>query len=159
MKELPTRYDPAQIETKLYDFWQESKFFTPDINSDKPPYTIMIPLPNVTGRLTLGHVLNNSLQDILVRYKKLTGHETLWLMGMDHAGIATQVVVEEKLRSRGMTKEDLGREKFVEEVWKWKEEYAKIIRGQLKRAGYSLDWSREQFTLSENYSEKVIKVF
>jgi len=159
MKELPTRYDPTQIEKKLYDFWLESNFFTPDINSDKPPYTIMIPLPNVTGRLTLGHVLNNSLQDILIRYKKLTGHETLWLMGMDHAGIATQVVVEDKLRSKGMTKEDLGREKFVEEVWKWKEEYARIIRGQLKRAGYSLDWSREQFTLSESYSEKVIRVF
>ncbi|MDH4211426.1 MAG: valine--tRNA ligase [candidate division WOR-3 bacterium] len=159
MKEFPSRYDPAEMEKKLYDFWLESKFFTPDINSDKPPYTIMIPLPNVTGRLTLGHVLNNSLQDILIRYKKLTGHETLWLMGMDHAGIATQVVVEEKLRSRSITKEELGREKFVEEVWKWKEESAQIIREQLKRAGYALDWSREQFTLSENYSKKVIKVF
>lgn len=119
----------------------------------------MIPLPNVTGRLTLGHVLNNSLQDTLIRYKKLTGHETLWLMGMDHAGIATQVVVEEKLRSQGMTREDLGREKFVQEVWKWKEEHAQIIREQLKRAGYSLDWSREQFTLSDDYSRKVIRVF
>jgi valyl-tRNA synthetase len=159
MKEFATRYDPAEIEKKLYDFWLESKFFTPDIDSNKPPYTIMIPLPNVTGRLTLGHVLNNSLQDILIRYKKLTGHETLWLMGMDHAGIATQVVVEEKLRSNGITKEDLGREKFAEEVWKWKEESAQIIREQLKRAGYALDWSREQFTLSEKYSKKVIKVF
>ncbi len=156
---FPTRYDPGGIEKKWYHFWMESKFFTPDASSKKPPYTIMIPLPNVTGRLTLGHVLNNSLQDILIRYKKLSGHETLWLMGMDHAGIATQVVVEEKLRSQGMTKEDLGREKFVEEVWKWKEEYAKIIRGQLQKAGYSLDWSREQFTLSEDYSKKVIKVF
>ncbi|UCG30806.1 MAG: valine--tRNA ligase [candidate division WOR-3 bacterium] len=159
MIEFPTRYDPGGIEKKWYRFWMESKFFTPDASSKKPPYTIMIPLPNVTGRLTLGHVLNNSLQDILIRYKKLSGHETLWLMGMDHAGIATQVVVEEKLRSQGMTKEDLGREKFIEEVWKWKEEYAKIIRGQLQKAGYSLDWSREQFTLSENYSKKVIKVF
>ncbi len=159
MKEFSTRYDPVEIEKKLYDFWLQSGFFTPDIESDKPPYTIMIPLPNVTGRLTLGHVLNNSLQDILIRYKKLAGHETLWLMGMDHAGIATQVVVEEKLRRRGITKEDVGREKFVEEVWKWKEESAKIIREQLKRAGYALDWSREQFTLSEEYSKKVIKVF
>jgi valyl-tRNA synthetase len=159
MKEFPSRYEPGGIEKKWYDFWLQSHLFTPDIKSTKPPYTIMIPLPNVTGRLTLGHVLNNSLQDILIRYKKLSGHETLWLMGMDHAGIATQVVVEEKLRSKGITKEDLGREKFTQEVWKWKEEYAQIIREQLKRSGYALDWSREQFTLSEDYSKKVTKVF
>jgi valyl-tRNA synthetase len=159
MNEFPPKYDPKGIEEKWYKFWLDSKFFTPDVKSDKPPYTVMIPLPNVTGRLTLGHILNNSLQDILIRYKKLAGYETLWLVGMDHAGIATQVVVEEKLLTKGIKKEDLGREKFVAEVWKWKEEYAKIIREQLKKAGYALDWSREHFTLEAEYSEKVIKVF
>jgi valyl-tRNA synthetase len=159
MDEFPTQYDPHGVEERCYDLWMGSKFFTPDTGSKKPSYTIMIPLPNVTGRLTLGHILNNSLQDILIRYKKLSGYETLWLMGMDHAGIATQVVVEEKLLSKGIKKEELGREKFVQEVWKWKEEYAQIIRKQLMKAGYALDWSREQFTLDESYSKKVIKVF
>lgn len=159
MDEFPPKYDPQGIEEKWYEFWLESQFFTPDVTSEKPPYTVMIPLPNVTGRLTLGHILNNSLQDILIRYKKLAGYETLWLVGMDHAGIATQVVVEEKLLTKGIKKEDLGREKFVAEVWKWKEEYAKIIRKQLKKAGYALDWSREHFTLEADYSERVIKVF
>jgi valyl-tRNA synthetase len=159
MDEFPPKYDPQGIEEKWYRFWLESQLFTPDVKSQKPPYTIMIPLPNVTGRLTLGHILNNSLQDILIRYKKLSGYETLWMMGMDHAGIATQVVVEEKLLGKGIKKEDLGREKFVAEVWKWKEEYAQIIRKQLKKAGCALDWSREHFTLSEKYSQRVIKVF
>ncbi|MGD8979858.1 MAG: valine--tRNA ligase, partial [candidate division WOR-3 bacterium] len=159
MKEFPPKYDPKGIEEKWYKFWLESKFFTADVRSKKPPYTLMIPLPNVTGRLTLGHVLNNSLQDILIRYKKLAGYETLWLVGMDHAGIATQVVVEEKLLAKGIKKEDLGREKFVAEVWKWKEEYAKIIREQLRKAGFALDWAREHFTLDADYSDKVIKVF
>lgn len=159
MKEFPSRYDPKGVEEKWYGFWSDRNLFTADAGSKKPPYTIMIPLPNVTGRLTLGHVLNNSIQDILIRYKKLCGYETLWLVGMDHAGIATQVVVEERLLNEGIKKEDLGREKFVQEVWKWKEQYAKIIRQQLKRAGYALDWSREHFTLSEGYSKRVIKVF
>jgi len=159
MKEFPSRYDPKGVEEKWYGFWSDRNLFAADAGSKKPPYTIMIPLPNVTGRLTLGHVLNNSIQDILIRYKKLCGYETLWLVGMDHAGIATQVVVEERLLNAGIKKEDLGREKFVQEVWKWKEQYAKIIRQQLKRAGYALDWSREHFTLSEGYSKRVIKVF
>ncbi len=159
MNAFPSRYEPAGIEEKWYQFWLEENLFTPDVKSTKPAYTIMIPLPNVTGRLTLGHILNNSIQDILIRYKKLTGHETLWMFGMDHAGIATQVVVEAKLHKQGKKKEDFGRDKFVEEVWKWKEEYAQIIRQQLKKAGYALDWSREQFTLSDEYSKKVIKVF
>ena len=159
MSDFGSKYDPQGIEAKWYQHWIDLNLFTPDTESKKPTYTIMIPLPNVTGRLTLGHVLNNSIQDILIRYKKLSGYETLWLMGMDHAGIATQVVVEEQLLSKGIRKEDLGREKFVQEVWNWKEECAKIIREQLKRAGYALDWSREQFTLSEDYSKRVIKVF
>ena len=159
MKEFPTRYDPKGIEDKWYAFWMKQKFFTPDMGSEKMTYTIMIPLPNVTGRLTLGHILNTSVQDILIRHKKLSGYETLWMAGMDHAGIATQVVVEEKLLEKGIKREDLGRDKFVKEIWRWKEQYAEIIREQLKKIGCALDWSREQFTLSEDYSKKVIKVF
>ncbi len=137
----------------------DNRFFTADVKSKKESYTIVIPPPNVTGRLTIGHILNNSIQDILIRYKKMTGYETLWVAGMDHAGIATQVVVEERLAKRGIKREDLGREKFVKEVWKWKEKYAKAIREQLNKMGCALDWSQESFTLSEDYSQKVIKVF
>ena len=113
MKEFSSTYDPKGIEDKWYAFWMEKKYFTPDMKSNKPSYTIMIPLPNVTGRLTLGHVLNNSDQDILIRYKKFSSYETLWMSGMDHAGIATQVVVEEKLLEQGIRREEIGREKFV----------------------------------------------
>lgn len=159
MEDFPSKYDPKGIEDKWYEFWIKEKFFTPDLKSNKLTYTIMIPLPNVTGRLTIGHVLNNSVQDILIRQKKLSGYETLWMAGMDHAGIATQVVVEEKLLEKGIKKDDLGREKFIQEVWKWKEKYAQVIRTQLKKLGCALDWSREQFTLSDDYSKKVIKIF
>ncbi|MBE0433853.1 valine--tRNA ligase [candidate division WOR-3 bacterium] len=159
VSDFPSRYEPKEIEDRCYQRWITEKYFTPDLKSGKPPYTIMIPLPNVTGPLTMGHVLNNTFQDILIRYKKLSGHETLWLVGMDHAGIATQVKVEEKSRQRGTSKQQLGRERFVEEVWKWKEDIAAIIRQQLRRLGYALDWSREQFTLSKEYSEKVTRVF
>ncbi len=160
MEQFSTRYEPKGIEDKWYDFWLKQGLFTPDINSNKPGYTITIPPPNVTGRLTLGHILNNTIQDILIRYKKMSGYETLWVPGMDHAGIATQVKVEEeRLLPRGIKKEDLGREGFLKEVWKWKEEYANVIRTQLKKMGCALDWTREHFTLSEEYSKKVIKVF
>ncbi len=159
MDNFPSKYDPKGIEDKWYKFWMKEKFFTPNIKSKKPTYTVMIPLPNVTGRLTLGHALNNSIQDILIRHSKLSGYETLWMMGMDHAGIATQVVVEERLLEQGIKKENLGREKFVKMVWKWKDEHARIIRTQLKKMGFALDWGREQFTLSEDYSKKVTKVF
>ncbi len=159
MNDFPPAYDPGATEEKWYKFWQDNGLFTPDPRSGKPTYTIMIPLPNVTGRLTLGHTLNNSIQDILIRYKKLNGFETLWMMGMDHAGIATQVVVEDKLRSEGTNKADLGREKFVAEVWKWKEQYAEVIRKQIRKMGFAVDWTREQFTLDERYSQQVIRVF
>ncbi|UCD18836.1 MAG: valine--tRNA ligase [candidate division WOR-3 bacterium] len=159
MNDFPSKYDPSGTEERIYKFWLEKEYFTPDPKSKKPPYTIMIPLPNVTGPLTMGHVLNNSFQDILIRYKKLNGYNTLWLVGMDHAGIATQVKVEENLRTEGIKKQDMGRDKFVAEVWKWKEEIATVIRNQLRRLGYALDWSREQFTLSDQYSEKVTRVF
>jgi len=160
MADFSSKYDPMGIEDRLYEFWLKENLFTPDLNSKKPTYTIVIPPPNVTGRLTLGHILNNTIQDILIRYKKMSGFETLWLSGMDHAGIATQVKVEEdRLLPTGIKKEDLGRKKFLEEVWKWKEEYADVIRIQLKKMGCALDWTRERFTLSEDYSKKVIKVF
>ncbi len=160
MDDFSSRYDPKGIEDRLYQFWLKENLFTPDLNSQKPTYTIVIPPPNVTGRLTLGHILNNTIQDILIRYKKMSGFETLWLPGMDHAGIATQVKVEEeKLQPQGIKKENLGREKFLTEVWKWKEEYANIIRLQLRKMGCALDWTREKFTLSDEYSKKVIKVF
>lgn len=160
MDEFPARYSPEGIEEKWYEFWLKQRLFTPDPASERPSYTIVIPPPNVTGRLTLGHILNNTIQDILIRYKKLCGFATLWIPGMDHAGIATQVKVEEeRLLPRGIKKEDLGREKFLEEVWKWKEEYGSVIRKQLMKMGCALDWTREHFTLSEEYSKKVIKVF
>jgi valyl-tRNA synthetase len=159
MNDFPSQYDPKGAENQLYQNWLDENYFTPDPESDRPPYTIMIPLPNVTGPLTMGHVLNNSFQDILIRYKKLSGYNTLWLVGMDHAGIATQVKVEEKLLAKGIKKQQLGREKFIEEVWKWKEDIAGVIRNQLCKLGYALDWSREQFTLSKEYSEKVTRVF
>ncbi len=160
MEDFSTRYEPKGIEERIYDFWLKENLFTPALNSNRPSYTITIPPPNVTGRLTLGHILNNTIQDVLIRYKKLCGYETLWIPGMDHAGIATQVKVEEeRLLPKGIKKEDLGRERFLEEVWQWKEEYANVIRMQLKKMGCALDWTRECFTLSEEYSKKVIKVF
>ncbi|HEX7320052.1 MAG TPA: class I tRNA ligase family protein, partial [bacterium] len=159
MDDFSSKYDPKGIEQKWSDTWLKEKLFTPDASSKKETYTISIPPPNVTGKLTLGHVLNSTIQDILIRYKKLCGFEVLWLPGMDHAGIATQVVVEERLLEKGVKKESLGREKFIAEVWKWKEDYARIIREQLRTIGCGLDWTRERFTLSEEYSRSVIKVF
>ena len=134
MNEFPPKYEPQGIEKKWYDLWMESGFFTPDPESEKPPYTIMIPLPNVTGRLTLGHVLNNSLQDILIRYKKLCGYNTLWMMGMDHAGIATQVVVEERLLEKGIGKHTI--DFFLDQasISATKEEKAQILEA-VRREG------------------------
>lgn len=159
MDDLPPKYDPRGLEEKWNQYWENKKLFIADPASPKPCYTITIPPPNVTGRLTLGHVLNNTIQDILIRYKKMSGFETLWLPGMDHAGIATQVVVEERLLSQGIKRMDLGRDRFIQEVWKWKEEYSNVIRRQLKQMGCALDWSRERFTLDENYVRAVMKVF
>ncbi len=159
MDDFPPKYDPRGIEDKWNGFWEREHIFTPDPDSRKTSYTMSIPPPNVTGRLTLGHVLNNTVQDILIRYKKMCGFETLWVSGMDHAGIATQVVVEERLLEKGIKRSNLGREKFVNEVWKWKEEYASVIRNQLKKMGCGLDWTRERFTLDERYARAVIKVF
>src|SRR3954452_8765182 len=137
---LPPAYDPKAAEEKWYDYWLEGGFFQADAHSDKQPFTIVIPPPNVTGNLHIGHALNNTLQDVLIRFKRMQGYDALWLPGMDHAGIATQARVEAKLREEGISRHDLGREKFVEETWKWKEEYAGHIREQWAKVCLGLDY-------------------
>lgn len=156
---LPSQYDPKQAEAKWYDYWMQKKFFEAGKNKDKKPYTIVIPPPNVTGNLHIGHALNNTLQDIIIRFKRMQGYDALWLPGTDHAGIATQARVEAMLREKGISRHDLGREKFLEEVWKWKEKYAENIKHQWRKMGLSLDYSRERFTLDEGLSNAVKEVF
>jgi valyl-tRNA synthetase len=156
---LPTAYDPKQAEEKWYDFWLKGKYFEAGKDREKKPFTIVIPPPNVTGNLHIGHALNSTLQDILIRFKRMQGYDALWLPGMDHAGIATQARVEAKLREQGISRHDLGREKFLEEVWKWKKEYAANIASQWRKMGLSLDYSRERFTLDEGLSNAVKEVF
>ena len=160
MSELSKAYAPADVEASWYARWVDSGCFTADPSSSAPSYSIVIPPPNVTGILTLGHVLNNTLQDILARRARQTGHEVLWLPGTDHAGIATQTVVERQLRKEEKkTRHDLGREAFLKKVWEWKEKHGGIIIGQLKKLGASCDWSRERFTMDEAYARKVQEVF
>ncbi|MFK9091282.1 valine--tRNA ligase [Bacillus salipaludis] len=156
---MPTKYDPQSIEKGRYGWWLQGKFFEAKDDEDKQPYTIVIPPPNVTGKLHLGHAWDTTLQDIITRMKRMQGYDVLWLPGMDHAGIATQAKVEEKLRNEGKSRYDLGREKFVEETWKWKEEYASHIRQQWAKLGLGLDYSRERFTLDEGLSDAVKEVF
>ncbi|MFL6559247.1 MAG: valine--tRNA ligase [Bacillus sp. (in: firmicutes)] len=156
---MPTKYDPQTIEKGRYDWWLQGKFFEAKNDESKQPYTVVIPPPNVTGKLHLGHAWDTTLQDIITRMKRMQGYDVLWLPGMDHAGIATQAKVEEKLRSEGKSRYDLGREKFVEETWKWKEEYASHIRQQWSKLGLGLDYSRERFTLDEGLSDAVKEVF
>ncbi|MEU9097532.1 valine--tRNA ligase [Streptomyces sp. NPDC048361] len=157
--ELPTQYAPAEVEGKLYERWVERGYFTADSGSDKAPYTIVIPPPNVTGALHLGHAFQVTLMDALTRRKRMQGYETLWLPGMDHAGIATQNKVEQQLAEEGKSRQDLGREAFTERVWQWKGEYGGRILGQLKRLGAGLDWSRERFTMDEGLSKAVQTIF
>jgi valyl-tRNA synthetase len=156
---LPTRISPEEFETSIYKEWEAKRYFHADENSKKPPYSIVIPPPNVTGSLHMGHALNNTLQDILIRYHKLNGYEAMWIPGTDHAGIATQNVVERMLQQKGLTRHDLGREKFIDEVWKWKEESGGTIIKQLKRLGTACDWDRERFTMDEGLSRAVRIVF
>lgn len=159
-QEIAKIYDPKSVENKWYDSWLKNKFFAADVKSAKPPYTIVIPPPNVTAKLHMGHAFNNTIQDILIRYKRKTGFETLWVPGTDHAGIATQTVVErDLLETEGKTRHDLGREKFVERVWKWKEEHSEVIKNQLEKLGCSCDWDRERFTMDEGLSNSVLEVF
>lgn len=157
--EMPTTYDPKEAERKWYDYWIKNEFFKAGNRPDAETYTIVIPPPNVTGMLHIGHALDFTLQDILIRTKRMQGFDTLWLPGSDHAGIATQTRVEQKLREQGQTRYDLGREKFLEKVWEWKELYADTIREQWAKMGFSLDYSRERFTLDEGLSQAVREVF
>jgi valyl-tRNA synthetase len=157
--EMSTRYDPQEVEPRWAEAWVERGYFTADPSSGKPPYCMVIPPPNVTGRLHVGHVIGRTLEDTLVRRARMQGFEALWLPGMDHAGIATQLVVERKLREEGIDRRDLGREAFVERVWEWKEQYGGEIEQQIKRMGASLDWSRERFTMDEGLSRAVRVAF
>jgi len=160
MSEISKAYEPAAVEERWYEEWTKTGCFAADPSSAKPPFSIVIPPPNVTGVLTLGHVLNNTLQDILARRARQTGHEVLWLPGTDHAGIATQTVVERQLRKEeGLTRRDLGREEFLKRVWTWKEKHGGIIIKQLKRLGCSCDWERERFTMDADYSRQVQEAF
>lgn len=156
---ISTTYDPKQVEQKWYQFWLDKNFFRAEVKPDCEPFTIVMPPPNVTGSLHLGHALDNTMQDILIRFKRMQGYNALWVPGTDHAGIATQARVEEQLASEGLSKYDLGREKFLERVWDWKHQYGNRITNQLKTLGASCDWSRERFTMDEGCSRAVQEVF
>ncbi|MBP2653403.1 MAG: Valyl-tRNA synthetase [Firmicutes bacterium] len=157
---IPTVYDPQAEESKWYSFWEEQRLFHAAVDKDKTPFSIVIPPPNVTGQLHMGHALDNTLQDILIRTKRMQGYDTLWMPGADHAGIATQIKVEEVIaKEDGVSRYDLGREKFIEKVWAWKQQYGSRIINQLKRLGASCDWERERFTMDEGCSQAVREVF
>ena len=152
-------YNPKEVEDKIYDFWQEGNYFHAEVDKDKKPYTIVMPPPNITGQLHMGHALDNTLQDILIRWRRMQGYSALWLPGTDHASIATEAKIVEAMRKEGITKEDLGREKFLERAWEWKKEYGGRIVSQLKKMGSSCDWGRERFTMDEGCSKAVKEVF
>ena len=152
-------YNHKKIEDKIYKYWEKNNCFKPKKNKSKKYFSIVIPPPNVTGSLHMGHALNNSIQDLLVRHNRNKGLETLWQPGTDHAGIATQLVVEKQLNEKGFSRKDLGREKFLKEVWKWKEKSGGIITDQLKKLGSSCDWSRDRFTMDDGLSEIVKNIF
>ena len=159
MKELAKTYDPQGMEDKIYARWMEKKYFHAEVDRSKKPFTIVIPPPNVTGRLHMGHALDETLQDILIRYKRMQGYNALWIPGTDHASISTEVKVTDQLRSEGIDKQELGREGFLKRAWQWKEEYGGAIINQLKKLGSSCDWDRERFTMDEGCSEAVLEVF
>src|SRR5205807_1808288 len=160
MSEIPKAYEPQSVESKWYQFWLGHQCFVADAHSKKPAYSIVIPPPNITGVLPLGHVLNNTIQDILARRARMLGHEVLWLPGMDHAGVGTQTAVEKHLRrTENKTRHDLGREEFLRRVLDWQEKHGGIIIEQLKRLGVSADWSRQRYTLDKEYVHAVLQVF
>ncbi len=159
LENLPKTYNPKDFEDRIYKYWNENEYFTPKVDKTKKPYTIMMPPPNVTGSLHMGHALNNTIQDILTRWKRMEGYEALWLPGTDHASISTEAKVVEKIKSEGKSKEELGREKFLEEAWEWTHLYGGTIKNQLKKLGVSCDWSRDRFTLDETLSKAVEEVF
>ncbi len=156
---IAKNYDPKEFEERLYAWWEEKGYFTPEVDKDKKPFTIVMPPPNITGQLHLGHALDNTLQDILIRTKRMQGYSTLWLPGEDHASIATEVKVENELLKKGLKKKEMGREAFLEKVWEWTDEYRAKIRGQIKKMGCSVDFTRESFTMDENLNQAVREVF
>ena len=158
-KELEKNYNPADIETRLYNKWQEKKYFHAEIDKNKKPFTIVMPPPNITGQLHMGHALDNTMQDILIRFKRMQGYSALWVPGTDHASIATEAKIVETMKKEGVTKEEIGREKFWERAWNWKKEYGGRIVTQLKKIGSSADWDRERFTMDEGCSDAVKEVF
>ena len=157
--DLPTSWNPAEEEAAIYQRWVSAGYFEADAASDKPPFSIVLPPPNVTGTLHMGHALNHTLMDAMTRRRRMQGYEVLWLPGMDHAGIATQNVVEREIAKEGLSRHDLGRERFVERVWEWKAEYGGKILDQMKRLGDGVDWSRERFTMDESLSRAVQTMF
>ena len=158
-KNIAKTYDPKQVEDRLYKEWMDNGYFHAVTDHNKEPYTIVIPPPNITGQLHMGHALDNTMQDILIRWKRMQGYSTLWLPGTDHASIATEAKIVEAMEKEGIKKEELGREKFLERAWKWKEVYGGRIVEQLKKLGSSCDWERERFTMDEGLSEAVKEVF
>ena len=158
-KELAKVYDPSQVEERLYQKWMEKKYFHAEVDTSKEPFTIVIPPPNITGHLHMGHALDNTLQDILIRWKRMQGYNALWVPGTDHASIATEVKIVEKMAQEGVTKEDIGREGFLERAWEWKKQYGGRILGQFKKFGSSRGWGRERFTMDEGFSKAVEEVF
>ena len=158
-KDLAKQYDPKEVEDRTYKFWVDGDYFHAEVDDKKKPYTIVIPPPNITGQLHMGHALDNTLQDILIRFKRMQGYSTLWVPGTDHASIATEAKIVEKMREEGISKEDLGRDKFLERAWDWKKQYGGRIIEQLKKMGSSCDWKRERFTMDEGCNKAVREVF
>ena len=159
-RELPKIYEPQQVEDRIYKMWEEGGYFKPQGKVDAKPFTIVMPPPNVTGQLHMGHAMDATLQDTLIRFKRMQGYDALWVPGVDHAGIATQIKVEEELRTKeGLSRYDLGREKFLERVWDWKHKYGNRIVEQQKKLGASCDWDRARFTMDEGCSNAVREVF
>ena len=159
MKELAKQYDPSQVEDRIYQFWQDGGYFHTEADPDKKPYTIVMPPPNVTGQLHMGHALDNTMQDVLIRTKRMQGYAALWVPGTDHASIATEAKVVEAMRAEGLTKEMVGRDGFLERAWDWKTKYGNRIVSQLKKLGTSCAWQRERFTMDEGCSDAVKEVF
>src|SRR5438034_10659101 len=157
--EFPKTYNSQEVEGRWYQWWESKGYFRADAKSDRPKFVMVMPPPNVTGSLHMGHMLNFTVHDVIARRKRMQGFNTLWLPGMDHAGIATQNVVERELKKEGLSRHNIGREKFVERVWQWKEQYGGIILKQIRRIGASCDWSRERFTLDAGLSRAVRQVF
>ena len=159
LSEIPKAYNPGEVEDKWYKYWEDHDLYHSEVDNSKTPYTIVIPPPNITGMLTMGHILNNSIQDLYIRYKRMKGFNALWVPGTDHASIATETKVVNFLKEQGINKYEIGRDEFLKHCWNWKEKYGNIITKQLRKLGVSCDWKRERFTMDEHYYKKVIEAF